>query len=71
MKKEFLILGMFLFLLFGPLSQAAFAAEEHETKQVCKDKTDKAGKPVIDKKTGKPAQECKQVKMHKKLEVTK
>ena len=46
-------------------------AEEHETKQVCKDKTDKAGKPVIDKKTGKPAQECKQVKMHKKLEVTK
>lgn len=49
---------------------ASFAAE-HETKQVCKDKTDKAGKPVMDKKTGKPAQECKQVKMHKKLEVTK
>jgi hypothetical protein len=46
-------------------------ASEHETKQVCKDKTDKAGKPVIDKKTNKPAQECKQVKMHKKLEVTK
>ena len=42
-----------------------------EVKQVCKDKTDKAGKPVMDKKTGKPAQECRQVKMHKKLEVTK
>jgi outer membrane protein assembly factor BamB len=26
---------------------------------------------AMDKKTGKPAQECRQVKMHKKLEVTK
>ena len=47
----------------------AYAAAE--VKQVCKDKTDKTGKPVIDKKTGKQAQECNQVKMHKKLEVTK
>ena len=47
----------------------AYAAAE--VKQVCKDKTDKAGKPVMDKKTGKPVQECRQVKMHKKLEVTK
>jgi hypothetical protein len=46
----------------------AFA--EAETKQVCHDKLDKAGKPVLDKKTGKPAQDCKTIKVHKKLEGT-
>jgi hypothetical protein len=46
----------------------AFA--EAEKKQVCHDKLDKAGKPVIDKKTGKPAQDCKVIKVHKKLEGT-
>ena len=38
-------------------------------KEVCHDKVDKAGKPVMDKKTGKQAQECKKIKVHKKLEV--
>lgn len=47
---------------------SAFA--EAETKQVCKDKTDKAGKP-IKKADGNPAQECKTIKVHKKLEGTK
>ena len=47
---------------------SAFA--EAETKQVCKDKTDKAGKP-IKKADGSPAQECKTIKVHKKLEGTK
>ena len=42
-----------------------------EMKEVCHDKVDKAGKPVMDKKTGKPAQECKMIKVHKKLEGTK
>jgi cobalamin biosynthesis protein CobT len=42
-----------------------------EMKEVCKDKMDKAGKPVIDKKTNKPVQECKKIKVHKKLEGTK
>jgi hypothetical protein len=42
----------------------AFA--EAETKQVCHDKLDKAGKPVM--KDGKPVQECKTIKVHKKLE---
>jgi len=46
----------------------AFA--EAEKKEVCHDKVDKAGKPVIDKKTGKPAQDCKVIKVHKKLEGT-
>ena len=41
-----------------------------EVKQVCHDKVDKAGKPVMDKKTGKQAQECKKIKVHKKLEGT-
>jgi len=44
----------------------AFA--EAEVKEVCHDKLDKAGKPVIDKKTGQPAQDCKKIKVHKKLE---
>lgn len=39
-------------------------------KEVCHDKVDKAGKPVMDKKTGKQAQECKKIKVHKKLEGT-
>ena len=38
--------------------------------EVCHDKVDKAGKPVMDKKTGKPAQDCKKIKVHKKLEGT-
>jgi hypothetical protein len=46
----------------------AFA--EAETQKVCKDKTDKAGKAVLDK-AGKPQQECKTIKIHKKLEATK
>jgi hypothetical protein len=47
---------------------SAFA--EAETKQVCKDKLDKTGKP-IKKADGSAAQECKTIKVHKKLEGTK
>lgn len=46
----------------------AFAAAE--IKEVCKDKTDKAGK-VVNGKDGKPVQVCKKIKVHKKLEGTK
>jgi hypothetical protein len=54
-------------LLFLPnLSHAAA-----EIKEVCKDRKDKAGKVVMDKKTNKPAQDCKKIKIHKKLEGTK
>ena len=42
----------------------AFA--EAEIKQVCHDKVDKAGKPVM--KDGKAVQDCKTIKVHKKLE---
>jgi hypothetical protein len=50
----------------------AVAAEEKkpETQKVCVDKTTKDGKPVLGK-DGKPTQECKQMKVHKKLEGTK
>jgi hypothetical protein len=46
-----------------------FAAAE--IKEVCKDRKDKAGKVVVDKKTNKPTQDCKKIKVHKKLEGTK
>jgi len=49
-------------------SLAAFAGGE--MKEVCKDKLDKAGNVVIDKKTSKPAQQCKMIKVHKKLDGT-
>lgn len=47
----------------------AFA--EAEVKKVCIDKVTKDGKPVMDPKTGKQAQDCKEMKVHKKLEGTK
>jgi len=37
-----------------------------EMKEVCHDKMDKTGKPVM--KNGAPVQECKKIKIHKKLE---
>jgi hypothetical protein len=46
------------------------ALAEAEIKEVCKDKVDKAGK-VVTGKDGKPVQECKKIKVHKKLEGTK
>jgi len=60
MKNEMIVFGMILFLLFGPLTHAAFAAEE---KKVCVTQTDP--------KTKKDKQVCRTVKVHKKLEGTK
>lgn len=45
-------------------------AEEGEKVKVCVDVV-KDGKPVMDKKTNKPQQQCKLMKAHKKLEGTK
>jgi hypothetical protein len=42
-----------------------------ETKKVCVDVQGKDGKPVMDPKTKKPKQDCKEVKVHKKHEGTK
>ncbi len=52
-------------LFLANLSHAAA-----EIKEVCKDRKDKAGKVVVDKKTNKPAQDCKKIKIHKKIEGT-
>ena len=55
-----------LALLALTLATSAFAAAE--IKEVCKDKVDKAGKPVM--KAGIAVQDCKKIKVHKKLEGT-
>ena len=54
-------------LLVSTLSVSVYA--EAEVKEVCKDRKDKAGKVVVDK-TGKAKQDCKKIKIHKKLEGT-
>ena len=70
MKKLFAIayLAAIYSVCFVATTNLAYA--EAEKKEVCHDKVDKAGKPVMDKKTGKPAQDCKMIKVHKKLEGT-
>lgn len=65
MKKLFWAACLVAGFTFSNLAYA-----EAETKKVCKEKTDKAGKPVLDK-AGKPQEECKTIKVHKKLEGTK
>jgi hypothetical protein len=59
------VLFMGLCLVVLP-HQSAYAGGE--IKEVCKDKLDKAGKPVM--KDGKAVQACKKIKVHKKLEGT-
>lgn len=50
------------------VSTAAFAGGE--IKEVCTDKKDKTG-AVVKGKDGKAVQECKKIKVHKKVEGTK
>lgn len=65
MKKILLVLA----LAMG--SEFAVASEPpRETKRICVDVKDKEGKEVIDPKTKKVKQNCKEVKQHKKLEGT-
>lgn len=52
--------------LFAFLSTAVYAGGE--LKEVCTDRVDKAGKPVLDKKTGEPIKDCKKIRVHKKVE---
>jgi hypothetical protein len=57
-------------LLFALLASVALVSNVYaggETKEVCKDKLDKKGQ-VVKGKDGKPAQECKKIKVHKKVE---
>ncbi len=55
-----------LVALLLSVSSLAFAAEE---KVVCIDRIGKDGKVVVGK-DGKPLQDCKKMKVHKKLEGT-
>jgi len=57
-----------LLALVTSLALVGTAYAGGETKEVCTLKVDKAGKPVNDKKTGKQAQDCKKIKVHKKIE---
>ena len=57
-----------LFALLTSLALVSTAYAGGEMKEVCTPKVDKAGKPVNDKKTGKQAQDCKKIKVHKKVE---
>jgi len=46
------------------------AYAEAKTKEVCRDKVDKAGNIVKDK-SGKTTQVCKKIKVHKKVDGTR
>ena len=65
MKIAFYSGLVILSISFLAWNNPAFAAAE--TKKVCAEKKDKAGKPVLDK-AGKPQEDCKTIKVHKKLE---
>ena len=57
-----------LFALLTSLALVGTAYAGGEMKEVCTPKVDKAGKPVMDKKTNKQAEDCKKIKVHKKVE---
>ena len=64
MKNIIFVAGLCLVL-----TQPVLATEPpKETKKICVDVKDKEGKEVIDPKTKKVKQNCKEVKQHKKLE---
>jgi len=54
----------------GLLFLASMTHAEGTVKEVCKDRKDKAGQVIVDKKTNKPVQDCKKIRVHKKLEGT-
>lgn len=65
MKKLLIALN----IVVSSLMCVGLAHAAAEIKEVCHDKVDKAGKPVTGK-DGKVVQECKKIKVHKKLEGT-
>jgi hypothetical protein len=65
-KKEYkmkLLLALATSLILVGTAHAAA-----EIKEICSPKMDSTGKPVMDKKTGKQVQNCKKIKVHKKVE---
>jgi hypothetical protein len=67
MLNVIFVAGLALVLSF-PATAEEKSAGKAEVKEVCHDKM-KDGKPVKDKE-GKNVQECKKIKVHKKLEGT-
>jgi hypothetical protein len=67
MKTIIFVAGLALGMAFP-----TYAAEDAKpkTKKVCVDVQGKDGKPVIDPKTKKPKQNCKEVKVREKHEGT-
>jgi hypothetical protein len=57
-----------LLVLVTTLALAGTVFAGGEVKEVCTPRVDKAGKAVMDKKTGKQAEDCKKIKVHKKVE---
>jgi hypothetical protein len=70
MKKFLLGLNIVVCSLIGYSTTVFAADQEQTTKKVCVDIQGKDGKPVIDPKTKKNKQDCKEVKVHKKHEGT-
>ena len=67
--KKFLTSVMIALSTIAIALPVSAADAEPKTKKVCLDKLTKDGKQVMGK-DGKPVQECKEVKIHKKLEGT-
>lgn len=68
MKHIIFVAGLCLTLAQPVLAEEA--KPKPETVKVCIDVQGKDGKPVMDPKTGKPKQDCKVMKKHKKHEGT-
>jgi len=68
-----IVKNLLALLLVSAFAMSPVAAEEKkpETRKICVDLQGKDGKPVIDPKTKKPKQDCKEVKVRKKHEGTK
>lgn len=69
-KMKTLLLALGLSLTIAYPVYADHHEGKPETKKVCVDAQGKDGKPIIDPKTKKPKQNCKEVKIHKKHEGT-
>jgi|694.fasta_scaffold08523_21 hypothetical protein len=68
MKHVIFVAGLALTLSY-PVQASNEGPGKGEVKKVCTDKKGKDGKPVLDKEK-KPVQECKDIKVRKKLEGT-
>jgi len=64
MKNVIFVAGLCLTLAQPVLAQES----KKETAKVCVDVKDKEGRDVVDPKTKKVKQNCKEVRQHKKLE---